>query len=118
MLAKKYRLPIQTVIGKNGQSFRGRYFLLKIFPNSMPHNRFGIIISKKLAVKATRRNSLKRAIFHVLENYIFSGKEKKDFLIIVSSGVKELDKEGVNKQLREFFDKLYIEADYRGSKRG
>ena len=102
MLAKKYRLPIQSVIGKNGESFKTPFFLVKKFPGGFPYPRFGVIISKKVSDKATERNRLKRIIFSAIESFLAEQKNKlpaKDFLIIVSPKIKELEKEKIIEQI-------------------
>lgn len=104
MLAKKYRLPIQSISKKSGRSFRGHYFLFKIFPNNLSFNRFGIIISKKVAKKSTERNKLKRLFFNVLKEYIFSAqKSANDYLIIVSPNISKLEPQEIKKELKIIF---------------
>mgnify|MGYP001598962116 CR=1 FL=1 len=91
MLAKKYRLPIQEFVGKAGQSRKGRHFLLKIFNPNNVYSRFGVVISKKVAVKATTRNRIRRIVFD-----FFSSKldlPTGDYLVIVLSGADNLSKE-------------------------
>ncbi|MDD5430985.1 MAG: ribonuclease P protein component [Candidatus Pacebacteria bacterium] len=96
MLAKKYRLPIQTVLGKGGKANKSRYFLLKVFLNDFPFNRFGVIISKKVAKNSSDRNRIKRLIFNNLQKSVKSEKSGgKDFLIIVSPQIMSADKEEV-----------------------
>ena len=99
MLAKKYRLPIQFVVGKSGQSLRGRYFLLKLFPSKLAFNRFGIIISKKAIKASAGRNKIKRIFFNTLKEFLFMGKEKKDILIIVSPKIISLDKKEITQEI-------------------
>lgn len=100
MLAKKYRLPIQSVLGKGGKVIKTPFFLLKIFSSRFPYSRFGIIISKKVAAKSTDRNRLRRIIFSALGPKENSG---KDFLIIVSPKIKELKKEEIINYVSNFF---------------
>jgi ribonuclease P protein component len=118
MLAKKYRLPIQSVLRKNGHSFKSRYFLFKIFSGKTrlidsgqtAFNRFGVIISKKVSKKAVDRNRLKRIIFDSVKKFIFS--QSKDYLngldilIILSPGVANLKKIDIIKELNESFFKI------------
>ncbi len=82
MLSKKYRLPVNSTIGKSGKSLKSRYFLLKIFSNSSSFNRFGVVISKKVAKKAVDRNRFKRAVYDFVKQFLFSG-EKRDFVLIL-----------------------------------
>ena len=97
MLAKKYRLPIQEFIGRNGKTIKTPFFLFTIFSSQFSYSRFGIIISKKVATQATQRNKLRRTIFSACNPKENSG---KDFLIIVSPKIKELEKEEIIKNLK------------------
>jgi ribonuclease P protein component len=105
MLAKKYRLPIQSVIGKNGRAVKTPFFLIKIFPNQLLYSRAGAVISKKFSAKATARNKLKRIIFSELPPLLKST-SGQDFLIIVNPKIKDLDQKKIAVHLREVFDKL------------
>ncbi|MBU4348105.1 ribonuclease P protein component [Patescibacteria group bacterium] len=117
MLAKKYRLPIQSVLRKNGHSFKSRYFLFKVFSRPIEldttqktdFNRFGVIISKKVSKKATDRNQLKRIVFDFVKKFIFSQSKNKigkfDILIILSPGVAKLKKIDIIKELNESLSK-------------
>lgn len=105
MLAKKYRLPIQSVIGKNGRAVKTPFFLIKIFPNQLHYSRSGAVISKKFSAKATARNKLKRIIFSELTP-LLKGVSGRDFLVIVNPKVKNLDREEIAVHLQEVFDKL------------
>lgn len=97
MLAKKFRLPIQTVIGKKGKILKDSYFLLNVMPNCLLYSRYGIVVSKKVSAKATERNRIKRIIFSALNPKKIP---PRDFLIIVSPKIKELKKEEIIKQLK------------------
>lgn len=103
MLAKKFRLPVQSVIGKNGEIVKAPFFLIKAFPGKFLYPRFGVIISRKVSVKATERNRLKRIIFSAVENFLTEQKNvlpvNKDFLIILSPKIKELEKEKIIEQI-------------------
>jgi len=107
MLAKRHRLPIQSVIKKSGQTLRGRYFLFKIFDSDLEYNRFGVIISKKVAKNATLRNKLKRIILNAFRDYIFSGQKKQDFLIIVSPQIANLDPEKIKLEISHHVSNLF-----------
>ncbi len=67
MLAKKYRLPVRSVIGLKGLVRRGRYLTLKIFPAQRPYARFGVVVSAKVAPKAVERNRVRRALCGVAQ---------------------------------------------------
>ena len=82
MLAKKYRLPVQSVISRKGQTLRGRYVTLKMFSSPRPYGRVGVVVSKKTAPLATDRNRLKRLAYGVAGGkklHTLSG----DFLVLI-----------------------------------
>jgi len=110
MLAKKYRLPIQAMLGKKGQTLKTSFFSLKIFPGDFSYSRFGVVISKKVAPKATTRNRLRRIIFLAIDPYFREEKKplasKRDFLVIVHPTIKDLNIGEIKMHLREIFDKL------------
>lgn len=110
MLAKKYRLPIQSVLNKRGQSFKSRSFLFKIFLGVVDYNRFGVVISKKVDKKAVVRNKLKRIILDAAKKFVCltndKNKTKHDILIIVSSAVAKLEKTDIIKEIEESLLKI------------
>ena len=105
MLAKKYRLPVQTAIGKRGRDARFPDFLIKIFssPNSYP--RFGVVLKKGTVKKAVDRNRIRRAIFDAIrirqKDFNSPG---FDFLIIAGSAVLKLSIAELKKEINSAFD--------------
>lgn len=73
---------------------------LRIFSvdNSLEHPRFGIIVSKKVAKKAVKRNRIKRIIREAirLNMQVFP---KKDFVIIVKRDISELKRQDMEREL-------------------
>lgn len=72
----------------------------------MDHNRFGVIISKKVDKSAVERNRLKRIIFDSVKKFIRQpadgeNKGKYDILIIVSPTVAKLAKADIIKEIGE-----------------
>ena len=98
MLKKAYRLPIQGVVGKSGRIIKTPCFLVKIFSNELRYPRFGIVISKKISAKATKRNEIRRMLFSMIEKDFFP---PNDFLIIVSPKINESGKEEIMIQLKK-----------------
>ncbi len=67
MLAKKYRLPIQTTIRMKGRVRRMSLCTIKAFPPLFPYSRFGVLVTKKVADSAARRNAVRRMIMTAIE---------------------------------------------------
>jgi ribonuclease P protein component len=85
MLAKKYRLPVQSVLDQKGVIRRGRYFLVKTFPTALPHSRLGVVVGSSVAAKATARNALRRSLYAAVWPVV-SRKEIRDYLVIARRG--------------------------------
>ncbi|MBI2013164.1 MAG: ribonuclease P protein component [Candidatus Colwellbacteria bacterium] len=63
MLAKRFRLPVNTFPARARILYRGRFLTLKTSLNHLSYNRIGFIVTKKSAPKATQRNRLRRKVF-------------------------------------------------------
>jgi len=100
MLAKKYKLPVQSFVKKAGKTHRSRHFLLKVFDPAKKYSRVGVIISRKTAAKAAKRNQLKRIVFNFFRQHI-AALPIKDYLVIVLPSAAEADKEELILGLRE-----------------
>jgi len=103
VLAKKYRLPLQDFAGKRSQHARRTvYFSIKVFPATLPHSRFGVVVSGKVSKSAVRRNQLKRSIFDWLRQ-----KQSKlpvaDYVIIVFPEAARLPKADIAAEAAKLF---------------
>lgn len=54
-----------TRLRHEGQTFRGRFMLMNVAPNTLSHNRYGVVTSKRLG-GAVIRNRVRRLIREVL----------------------------------------------------
>lgn len=101
MLAKKFRLPIDFFPLKAKTLYKGQYLIVKVNPNKLSYNRFGVIISKKIVPKATGRNRLRRKIFDfATPNPPAGGGGGLDLLVIVKP--IKLDRDAEEKLLDEW----------------
>ncbi|MBI1961023.1 MAG: ribonuclease P protein component [Candidatus Liptonbacteria bacterium] len=69
MLPKRNRLPLQTVLrGARNGSGAVRTSALTLVPrkNGAALNRFGVLVPKKFDKRSSKRNALRRALFHVV----------------------------------------------------
>ena len=85
MLPKKYRLrkrkEIEKVL-KEGKSKKLKFVLVKFLKNNLENSRFCILVSRKVASKATKRNKIKRLLREVIRKEILPNlKENCDYLI-------------------------------------
>lgn len=102
MLAKKFRLPIQTILRSHFKSYRGESFLFKRKASDLPYSRFGLIISSKVEKNAAHRSKLKRLIFNFIRLKNLHLIPRHDFLIIVLGSIKNKRKDKIEKELGEF----------------
>ncbi|PIR44371.1 ribonuclease P protein component [Candidatus Wolfebacteria bacterium CG10_big_fil_rev_8_21_14_0_10_31_9] len=100
MLAKKYKLPINTFLNKKTASLKQPpYFNFKIISNNLNFSRFGVVISKKVSPKAVERNKIKRTIFNFIRTKKYHLNLGKDILIIVYPETAKIEKEKIEKKL-------------------
>ena len=107
MLAKKNRLPANTKIHQT-QVILLQQLTLRIGVNSVNQNRVRIIVSKKIAKSAVKRNRIRRKLrsfFEVNYSRIVSG---HDFLITLKAEIRETKFKNVFKQLEEELKKTKI----------
>ena len=82
MLEKKYRLPWGVRFDKS-RSVSTLQFIVKVKPNTLLFNRFGVIVSKKIDKRAVVRNRIKRLIHSIIEEVYKKMKYGNDILILV-----------------------------------
>lgn len=101
MLAKKYRLPVQSVLNQRNRTVRGRYFNIKIFPPTTPFVRVGVVVGAKVALKASARNKLKRAVYSETSK-LLAYLKPGEYLIIAQKGAYEaLSNDAILGELRQ-----------------
>jgi ribonuclease P protein component len=75
LLAKKYRLNKRELSGlyKKGSILKCDQITARFNLNKTNHNRFAVVISKKILAKATERNAFRRNIYEMLKDLIKIG---------------------------------------------
>ena len=102
MLSKKYRLPVQSVLGIRGTVRRSRYFLMKIFPAAVGYPRLGVVVSTAVASRATVRNRLRRLIY-TAGRALLPKAQLADYLVIIQPPAAAADAaNGMIKELELF----------------
>ncbi|MDI6717681.1 MAG: ribonuclease P protein component [Patescibacteria group bacterium] len=112
MISKKYKLStkdfLKLIKAKKTVLFqRSDFFIIKINPNGLNYNRFGLVINKKTAAKATQRNKIKRIIYNFIkkENF-FSG--QADISITVLNKTAGLSEKEIENNLRKDLRKVFF----------
>ncbi len=91
MLPKKYRLKKKTDIEKvfkKGKAFNGDFLILKIARNALDYSRVSCLVSKKVAKKATSRNSIRRKTIEAIRPDLVKIKNGFDIIFIAKKGLE------------------------------
>lgn len=91
MLKKRFKLNTSEFkeVFNFGKTHKTSYSIIKMKENKVAYPRFAVVVSKKIAKKATERNVIKRRFFHAFEEKKaqFS---KADYIFVLNSSVKDL----------------------------
>ena len=102
MLPKSHRLPIQDFFGSLAprpvRILRNQVFSIKIYTASHKYSRFGVVVSKKMADKASARVKIKRLVFNFLRLHSKS-LPISDYLILPSPSIMKLSPLFLNQSL-------------------
>ena len=106
MLATKYRVPIQRIdyILKKGESLNSKLFIVLSKDNREQFCRYRVIISRKIDLKAVKRNKLRRQVYEAIRTNSSidnAAKNGRDIILIakkqtINSAYKELEKDLTN----------------------
>ena len=111
MLAKENRLrktkEIQAVLTK-GKGFRENGLFLKTgsFPGETA--RFSIIVSKKVAKQAVRRNRIRRVLGEAIRQELDHVKSGTDIALVVLPGFEVTDYQDVQKKIHTLLQKASL----------
>jgi len=111
MLAKRYRFHSRGGVNftyKHGKTIRTPKISLVFAKNSRNHQRFAVVISKKVIKSAVGRNRVRRRVYEAIRLNLPEFKDKKDCIFVIySKTVKEMPfeelKNLVNSLLRQTF---------------
>ncbi len=101
MLAKKYRLPVQSVLRKNGRTYRGPYFFIKKYPPALAYSRYSVVVANKVAPLSTARSYIKRLYYRAIRplmaetppgDYLITAMQAPYESLPVDAIIKELKK--------------------------
>jgi ribonuclease P protein component len=105
MLAKKYKLPVDSAINKKGALTHGQYFLLKKLPSSLKFSRLAVAIGKKNISSVVSRNKIKRVVFSFFQkNKLYESLPPVDYLLIAKPSIKrDIEKHDIINELNNIF---------------
>lgn len=88
MIAKKYRFHSRGGIKytyRNGRTIRGAKISLVFAANSRNHQRFSVVISKKILKSAVDRNRVRRRVYEAIRLELPNFKQNLDCLFIINT---------------------------------
>jgi len=109
MLPKTNRLITQhdfDAVFEKGRGTKRDFLIIQFVKNTLPHSRFGFIVSKKVAPKAVDRNLIKRRLRSLITRHINNMKSSLDVVIIATPKTKGKTFEEFEKILNGFFTSL------------
>ena len=89
-------------IMQNGKCIKNSCFVVYSQENNLPYNRYGISVSKKLG-NAVFRNSCKRKIRSMIDNYKKDYIKGKDYIIILRRRAIDMSYQEQESSLRSLF---------------
>lgn len=93
---------------KLGRGWRRPEGQLKVMPNQLPHNRYGIIVANKVAKKAHDRNLLKRRLREIVRGSSPSLKTGFDIVFVAYAPVLKMDYAELEKLIHDAFKQQYL----------
>ena len=82
---------------KNGKVKKNKYYVIYSVDNSLPYDRFGISVGKKIG-NAVMRNTYKRKLRAIIDNYKKYYINHKDYIIILRREAISKSYESLNKE--------------------
>ena len=111
MLARQNRLnktrDFERVF-KGGRPYYTKKIGIKALKNKLSVSRFGIVVSTKVAKKATKRNLLKRQLREIIRLRVLKIKQGYDFMIIALPGLSGLNYRELEKEVEGALKKLRV----------
>jgi RNase P protein component len=100
MLAKKYRLPVQSVLNKKGRLIRGRYLFIRVFDARQAYSRFAVIIGNSVDARSSWRNGMRRLLYNALKRRILT-QPRVDAVITLQKAAHAADKNVIIDELMQ-----------------
>jgi len=93
---------------KKGKALKEDFLILKYVKTESKHAKFGFIVSKKVAKKATIRNKVKRILRELIRARIPRAKKGIDAVLIGLPGIEKKEFLEVEKTIEKLFKKANI----------
>ncbi len=108
MLSKKYRFHSRGGVRftyQKGKTIRTPKMSLVFNENSRGHQRFAVVISKKVIKSAVGRNRVRRRVYEAIRMNLSYFKDKKDCIFVIySKDIKDIEFEKLIKMIRDLLE--------------
>lgn len=98
MIAKKYRLPVQSMRGKRGLLIKGRYFSITVFPAIKEYAQVAVVVGTAVDKRASTRNRIKRVLYDGVFATLRKGAPRA-IIVRALPAVKEIPKHAILDEL-------------------
>ena len=117
-LPRRNRLNLRfnrLTLNKEGVTHRTPLFTFIISPNSTPHSRYAVILSRKFSPLAVNRNRIKRIITNTLRLNIDKLPSSQDTLIIPQKKILSLSSDKLSSELLQQLYKIKPKNEAKNS---
>lgn len=111
MLPQKNRIQNKKDIDrvlKKGKGLKEKFLILETIKNDLNKTRFAFIVSKKISLKASTRNKIKRKLSEIVRLKLKIIKPGQDILLIASPGLEMKDFWEIEEMINELFKKAKL----------
>lgn len=113
MLAKKYRFHSRGGVRftyQKGKTIRTPKLSLVFNENSRNHQRFAVVISKKVIKSAVGRNRVRRRVYEAIRMNLPYFKDAKDCIFVIySKEIKDIDFETLIRMVRDLLTQSQVQ---------
>jgi ribonuclease P protein component len=109
MLPIKHRLKKKKdfeIIFKQGKNIKNKLFFLKFLSTQNNYSRIGIVVSKKIAKQAVKRNKIKRQLRAATKKVIEAFSSKVDIIIIALPPIKKARYQEIEQSISTAFKNI------------
>ncbi len=93
---------------KKGEKAKGDSLFLRFAENNLSQSRFGIVVSKKVSLKATERNRIKRKIGEAIREILPSVKKGWDVVVLVAPSFLSRGEDLCEAAVKDIFKKAKL----------
>ncbi len=110
VLAKKNRLKNSREFKKVysfGKKINANYFFVKYSKNSLNVARFGIVVSRKISVKAVQRNKIKRRVCSIIRDLLKDYNKSYDIVLISRKNIIKASFKDIQEDIRKILLNIF-----------